>query len=824
MNIRAMAMLTLVVLVAPRAEAAGAGSVDFVRDVRPILARNCLQCHGQDETTRQAGLRFDNAASATLEFESGQRAIVPGKPDESELLARVSASDESLVMPPADLGKRLTAAEIETLRSWIASGAPFTKHWAYVKPERPPLPAVRDTQWSNNPIDGFVLARLERDELAPSPPADRATLLRRLSLDLTGLPPSPEETEAFVNDTRPAAYAEQVDRLLASPAFGERWAAVWLDLARYADSQGYAPDGPRTIWRWRDWVIGALNDNMPYDDFTIAQLAGDLLPDATPQQILATGFHRNTQVNTEGGVNPEEFRHAAVVDRVNTTFAVWMGTTFACAQCHSHKYDPFTQREYYQIFSIFNQTDDFKTDDPVMELAHVGREADYARLKAEVAAAQALWDEVTGQRDAKQAEWEETIQPATLPPEIVALFAMPAEKRDQKQQDQLRDFHRALSSEWKALDQRLQALRAELAPISTTVPILRDGTPRDTFVYIRGEFQSPGEPVVPGVPAALHPAPSGVKLDRLGLARWIVDAENPLTSRVAVNRLWQELFGIGLVETAEEFGTQGDPPSHPDLLDWLAVEYRESGWNTKQMLKLLVTSATYRQSSRANHDAIQRDPHNRLLSRGPRVRLSAEMIRDQALAASGLLSAKMYGPPVQPPQPSLGLAAAFGASTDWQTSAGDERHRRAIYTRWRRNLPYPSMVAFDAPERNVCSLRRIPTNTPLQALVTLNDPVFVECAQALARRVMAEADVPAARARRAFALAVGRPATPQEAAQLVALYERSLAQLANDPAKANALATDPIGPLPAEIAPAEAASWTVVSNVVLNLDETLTKP
>lgn len=802
-----------------------APTIDYLRDVRPILARNCFQCHGPDDAARQAGLRLDDAEQAVVELESGQRALVPGDPQASELLARVEATDAGLAMPPEEIGRRLTATEIDTLRKWIAAGAPYAKHWAYVAPIRPELPNVTDVAWPTLEVDHFVLAKLEQEGLSPSASADRATLLRRVTLDLTGLPPTPEEVAAFASDERPDAYEQAVDRLLASPAYGERWASVWLDLARYADSQGYAPDGARTIWRWRDWVIEALNANMPYDQFTVEQLAGDLLPDATTSQVVASAFHRNTQLNTEGGVNLEEFRHAAVVDRVNTTFAVWMGTTLACAQCHNHKYDPFSQREYYQIFSIFNNTDDFNTDEPTIPVAVVGSEAEFAVAKAELAIAQAARDAATTARDAQQADWEKSVAADTLPKEIAEILAITADKRDQPQKDKLAAHHRGLSEEWRHADERLQKAKDRYGIVSTTVPIMREGTPRPSFVYLRGEFLSPGDPATPGTPAALHAPPADAKLDRLGLARWIMSADNPLTARVAVNRMWQELFGVGLVETAEEFGMQGDPPSHPKLLDWLAVDYRENGWDTKRLLKQLVMSSTYRQSSQVSPELVARDPYNRLLARGPRVRLSAEMVRDQALAISGLLSPKMFGPPVQPLQPSFGLAAAFGSSTDWQTSEGEDSHRRAIYTRWRRNLPYPSLVAFDAPERNVCSLRRMRTNTPLQALVTLNDPVFVECSQALARRILAEGgDSNAARAERALQLAVGRDALPQEVERLVTLYQQAYDVLAADPAQATALATKPLGPLSEGANHAEAAAWTVVANVVLNLDETLTKP
>jgi hypothetical protein len=803
-------------------------AVDYQRDVRPILAQNCFQCHGADDAARQAGLRLDQSTGATSELESGNRAVIPGKPAASELLSRVTASDASLLMPPVETGKRLTAAEVETLRQWIAGGAPYAAHWAYQKPEAAMLPAVKDVAWTANSIDHFVLARLEHEGLAPSHSADRQTLIRRLSLDLVGLPPTPAEIQAFANDNRPDAYDRLVDRLLASSAYGERWAAMWLDLARYADSQGYAPDGARTIWRWRDWLITALNENLPYDEFTIEMLAGDLIANPSTRQVVATGFNRNTQLNTEGGVNLEEFRHAAVVDRVNTTFAVWLGTTIACAQCHNHKYDPFSQREYYQLFSIFNNTDDFNTDDPVVEVPHVGREADAARFKAELAEVQSLWDYATRFRDEQQPEWEKHAQQAglsALPKEIADILLVAPDKRDKAQQDKLAAHHRGLSEEWRQIDARLSAAKKKLADVMTTTLVMRENTPRESFVYHRGEFLSPGEPVAPGVPAALHPAPAGTKLDRLGLARWIVDEQNPLVGRVAVNRLWQELFGVGIVETAEEFGAQGELPSHPELLDWLAITYRNSGWNTKQLLKLIVTSSTYRQSSQVSPELLARDPYNRLLARGPRVRLTAEMIRDGALAASGLLSSKMYGPPVQPVQPSMGLAAAFGASTDWTTSEGEDRHRRAIYTRWRRNLPYPSLVAFDAPERNVCSMRRMRTNTPLQALVTLNDPTFVECAQALARRVIVECpEDQHARARLAMLLAVGREAAPAEVERLVALQEQSRAALEREPAQAKLLATAPLGALPDGMNELDAAAWTVVANVVLNLDETLSKP
>ncbi|MDB5350664.1 MAG: Planctomycete cytochrome [Planctomycetota bacterium] len=798
--------------------------VDFSREVRPILASYCIRCHGPDEKARKGGLRLDDREAAIRTLSGGNRAIVPGKPGDSEILERLTTDDVNSVMPPRKLGKRPSPREVEILEQWIAQGARYTTHWAYAPPVRAPSPAVSDPSWPRNPIDHFVLARLDREKLRPSPAADRHTLLRRAALDLTGLPPSSEEADRFINDAAPDAYERAVDALLKKPSYGERWAAMWLDLARYGDSQGYIHDPPRTIWRWRDWLIQALNDNLPYDRFTTEMLAGDLLPGATPAQVVATGFHRNTTNNTEGGANGEEYRHASVVDRVNTTMQAWMGTSLACAQCHNHKYDPFTQKEYYQIFSVFNSTADANGEDPTIEVPRMGQEAAYAGLSAQFARAKQKLDEESQWVDSRRGDWEKAVDRARLPKDLADILAVPAEKRTKAQADALAAHHRSTHPDWSGRDADVRRLRAELDGVSTTTLVMKEIAPRPTAVAIRGEYQSRGEPVTPGVPAALHPAPSGVKLDRLGLAKWIVDPSNPLTARVAVNRLWQEIFGVGLVETSEEFGTQGEPPSHPELLDWLATEYVRLGWDTKQLLKVIVTSAAYRQSSVVGDASYQVDPMNRLLARGPRSRLSAEALRDQALFVSGLLSAKPFGPPVHPYQPLNGLAAAFGPSTDWETSKGEDAHRRALYTRWRRNLPYPSMIAFDVPERAVCSMRRIRTNTPIQALVTLNDPVFIEAAQALARRILTEGGA-TLESRAAFGvrLVLSRPASEAETHRLAALFQASRSSLAADPARASALATRPLGPVPAGMDVLDAAAWTVVGNVLLNLDETLAK-
>ncbi len=798
--------------------------IEYGTDVRPLLSKYCLACHGPDAAARKADLRLDIQATATQSLASGARAVVAGDPEHSEMLRRLFSSDQAVAMPPADYGKKPTPDEIAVLKTWITQGAEYTEHWAYVKPKRPEVPAVSDPAWISNPLDAFILARLEQAGLHPSAPGEKLSLLRRMSLDLTGLPPTLAEADAFASDSNADAVGMAVERLLAKPAYGERWAAMWLDLARYGDSQGYIHDPPRTIWRWRDGMIESLNSNMPYDQLTIELLAGDLLAAATPAQMIATGFHRNTTNNTEGGSSAEEYRHASVVDRVNTTAQVWLGSTLACAQCHSHKYDPFSHAEYYQMFAIFNGTEDNNAEPPTLEVAQLGRDADYALALVQRQNAKIKHDEVTQKVDINRADWESSVDSTTLSQELAASLAKPREQRSNEETEKLVAHHRSLSREWTDSKAAMDAGQAELANLSTSTLVMKEIGQRETHIALRGDYKSLGPLVTPGVPVVFNPMPEGVKFDRLGLAKWIIDPDNPLAARVAVNRLWQEVFGIGIVETAEEFGNQGERPSHPELLDWLATEFISSGWDTKHMLKIMVSSSAYRQSSHVSPELYQRDPLNRLLARGPRVRLSAETLRDQALFVAGLLSSKMYGPPVHPPQPVNGLAAAFGASTDWETSQGDDRYRRALYTRWRRNLPYPSMIAFDAPERSVCSVRRIRTNTPLQALVTLNDSVFVEAAQGLSRRILAEGgDSVLSRATFALRLCLTRQPSDAEVTRVVAVFESACTSFANDTTQATALATKPLGPLPAGIDPRDAAAWTVVGNVLMNLDEFLAK-
>ncbi|MFO0877958.1 MAG: PSD1 and planctomycete cytochrome C domain-containing protein [Gemmataceae bacterium] len=818
-------LLVACVLSAWLAPARAEPPVDFTRDIRPLLVDRCYQCHGPDEKTRKGGLRLDDRDAALKKLRSGLAAIVPGDPAKSELIARLHSKEPTELMPPPKTGKSLNPREIALLERWVKEGAPYARHWAYVTPTAQPLPTPRQRAWIRNPLDAFVLARLEKEGLAPAAEADRLILLRRLTFDLTGLPPTREETQRFLADKRPDAYERLVDRLLASPAFGERWAVSWLDLARYADSQGYANDPDRTIWPYRDWVVRALNANLPYDQFTIEQLAGDLLPNATPDQVIATGFHRNTLTNTEGGTSAEEFRTAAVSDRVITTFQVWTATTMGCAQCHTHKYDPFSQKEFYQIFAIFNGCEDANSGDdrPTVNVILPGREAEHAQRTARLAEARKAHQAETARLDAALAAWEKTVDRKTLPKPIADILALDPAKRNGGQKNQLLTHHRGTSPTWKKLDDEIRSLDAQLKQLASTTPVLREmPRPRDTFVLIRGEFDNKGDRVNPGLPASLPVNVTAPKIDRLALARWLVDGNHPLTARVAVNRLWEELFGIGIVETSEDFGTQGELPSHPELIDWLALEYQRSGWDTKRLLRQIVTSATYRQTSQASDELVRRDPNNRLLARGPRVRLSAEMVRDQALFVAGLLSRKLGGPPVQPPRPNFALAAAFGSSTDWSTSPGEDRHRRGLYTRVRRNAPYPSFTTFDAPERTFCNIRRLRTNTPLQALVTLNDPVFFEAAQGLARRVVAEGGAtPRDRARFAFETCLTRSPSPRELDRIETLYSQAQKRFATQRDHATSLATNPLGPLPAGADPVELAAWTIVSNTLLNLDETI---
>jgi hypothetical protein len=1129
--------------------------VDFNREIRPILAKKCFVCHGTDEGHREAGLRLDVREAAIAKLDSDAVAIVPGEPGKSELVRRIAAADESERMPPAETGITLTDEQQRLLKQWIAEGASYAPHWAYVKPIRPALPAVKQRDWPTNEIDYFILSRLEQEGIRPMPRADRYTLIRRASLDLRGLPPTPAEVQRFIDDADPLAYQRLVDRLLEDSAFGERWARMWLDQARYADSRGYGSDPLRpNIWRYRDWVIDAFNSNMPFDQFTREQLAGDLLPGATIDQRVATAFHRNTMTNTEGGTDDEEFRVAAVKDRVDTTMQVWMGITFGCAKCHSHKYEPITQQEYYELFAIFNQTadsdkanesptllapsssDQQRLREAEMKLAELRSKlempsealvAEQAKWEAglrlpsewqvleteslkssggttlqrlddgsilasgespatadyEIAAKtaldgitafrlEALADEVlpgggpgrsatgnfvlsqfsvtveeaasaakgiavrfvrielpgkkqllslaevqafagneniavkgkaiqsstafdgpaqlaidgdtnghyseakstthTGTENnpwwevdlgsespidrivvwnrtdgnlgtrlagyrvqlldaAHKVVWQEApsgvpnpqrelaisgvrnvglasavadfsqagfavesatqgtdlatkgwaIAPQTgkshwaafiaaapiaglknpllrftlqqqfeqprhtlgrfrlsattdrsvlkrtgISAEILALVDTPAAERSAAQQAKLAAHYRTLAPSLKPLRDEIAALE-KARPTPPAVPVMQElpiEKRRATHIMVKGNFLSPGEAVEPALPSAFHHIALKNKPGRMELADWLLHDENPLTARVAVNRLWAQIFGIGIVETEEDFGIQGELPSHPALLDYLATEFVAQGWDTKKLIKSIVTSQAYCQSARVAPEALAKDPRNRWLSRGPRFRLEAEMVRDQALALSGLLSRKLHGPSVFPPQPAGLWQAAFNGERTWATSSGEDKYRRGLYTFWRRTTPYPSMATFDAPSREICALRRIRTNTPLQAFVTLNDPVYVEAAQALARRMARKGgDSVAKRASFGLQLCLVRPPTEEQIRSLVELFDAEVAHYRNDSTAAKQMIGDTLGPIPEGVDQAELAAWTVVANVLLNLDAVLMK-
>lgn len=1051
--------------------------IDFNRDIRPILANNCLLCHGPDPKVRKGDLRLDTYEGAVA-LKDGHAAIVPGKPAQSEAIRRVTTTDKDDLMPPAKSGKKLTKEQIALLSRWIEQGGKYEKHWAFVKPVRPQVPEIPPGGGARTDIDRFILARLSKEGLAFMPEADRYALVRRLTLDLTGLPPTIEEADAFAKDQDPAAYDKVVDRLLASPAYGERWGRVWLDLARYADSQGYAEDKARVIWAFRDWVIQALNDNMPFDQFTIEQIAGDLLPNPTQKQLEATAFHRNTLTNTEGGTDREEFRNVAIVDRVNTTMAVWLGLTFNCAQCHDHKYDPFTQEEFFRLFAFFNQTEDndqaddrpflsiftdeqkkqkkdwedelatlqsaLETTTPELEAARRKWEAALAQpvewkalveaelaadrkssvLKAESAPAAVaalrleheglivsklalsvvpseakapkakivrielpgkarylhlaevqvfsgaenialkgkakqsstdfggdakraidgntngeydknsvchtgqednpwwevdlkeaatidrvvIWNRTDGgdgiqsrmksykvtlldgaRKPVEERKLEDYPNPkaehvfdgihevsvkfgggvyipdktvavaqgstlqvkvehtgtgklkvlvtgdvrargaAEIPADIQALLKKAEDARSKDEAAKVAAYHRSIAPELAAAREKLVAVKKQLEgqKAAITVPIMRDlaeNRRRKTAIQIRGNFLVKGREVSEGVPSILHAFPEGAPKNRLGLARWLVHPDNPLTARIVANRLWEQLFGTGLVSTSEDWGVRGEMPSHPELLDWLSTELVAGKWDIKKFIRLIVTSAVYRQSSQLTPALLAKDPGNRLLARGPRFRLSAEAVRDQALATCGLLSRKMFGPSVYPPQPKSGLSAAFSNSTDWEPSKGEDRHRRGLYTFWRRSVPYPSMATFDAPDSFVCTVKRIPTNTPLQALVTMNDPVYIEACQSLARKIVAEGGATAKeKAAYGFRRCLTRPPSGAELDRLVALFEESQKRYKADAKRATAMATDPLGPAPAGMDPAELAAWTVVGNVLINLDEMFMK-
>ena len=728
--------------------------IDFNTQIRPILNDNCLRCHGG--VKQQGGLSFLFPEEALDTTSSGKYAIIPGNPEGSELIKRIEHENAELIMPPE--GMPLKKEEIKLLKTWIRQGAKWDTHWAYQAPNKI-TPLSESDDWGNNEIDHLVLSKLQEANLIPTKEASKSILIRRLSLDLTGLPPSTELVDDFIKDETPEAYEKLVDQLLASPHFGERWAALWLDLARYADSRGYQKDRLRkNIWRYRDWVINAFNQDMPFDQFTIEQLAGDLMPNSNESQLLATAFHRNTMTNDEGGTDDEEFRVAAVIDRVNTTMEVWQGMTISCVQCHSHPYDPIRQDEFYKIYAFFNNTADRDSTN------------DYPRVNI------------------------------YSPNQI--------EKRKLIQQE-LESFGQ------DTLDEAYQSLMKDFLAIQPgPVPVLNElekDTSRITHIFERGNWLVHGDEVKPDVPGCLPEMPENYPKNRLGFAQWLVHPNQPLTARVIVNRFWEQLFGNGLVSTLEDFGTQSELPVHPELLDWLAYQFsHDLEWSVKGLLKTIVLSATYRQSSDVSPQLLEKDPYNELLARGPRFRLTAEQIRDQALAISGLLNTDMYGPSVMPHQPE-GVWNVIRHTARWETSTNGDQYRRALYTFWRRVSPYPSMLTFDAPSRELCNSRRIRTNTPLQALVTLNDPVFVEAAEALAQRMMEEGGEKVEdQIQYGFKLVLMRTAAPNRIQALMDFYDQALKKYQKE--EQNAFGSTP-----------EQSAMVNVANILLNLNEVITK-
>jgi hypothetical protein len=818
-------------LAAPAARAGG--KVDFSRDVLPILSDNCFLCHGPDAKNRKAKLRLDDEKSAK-QPRGDSAAIVSGKSAQSEVYRRLTATDPSEVMPPPRTKRKLSPKQVALIKRWIDEGAAWGEHWALTRLVRPPVPRLGPlADWERNPIDAFIIARLQKEGLDPSPEASRETLIRRVSLDLTGLPPTPAEVDAFVSDPSPQAYEKVVDRLLASPHFGERMSWDWLDAARYADSNGYQGDADRTMWPWRDWVIEAFNRNLPYDEFTIWQLAGDLLPGATREEKLATAFCRNHPINGEGGRIPEENRVDYVMDMAETTGTVWLGLTFNCCRCHDHKYDPLARRDYYRLFAFFNQTPvdgggGNPQTPPVIEVATAEQKAQLARLEEaarQTAAALEHFEQTFFPRPERQAA-DQSARADTLPDAVKVILKLPAAARNPGQLAQLeKQWTRDRPDYVKHVRQLRTAIEARdgLSRSLPRVMIMENmKKPRETYMLDKGLYDKRGKVVTAGVPARLPPLPAGAPANRLGLARWLVAAENPLTARVTVNRFWQQFFGIGLVKTPEDFGVQGEKPSHAELLDWLAVEFRDSAWDIKRLCRLLVTSATYRQSAKVTPALHERDPSNRLLARGPRFRMPSWMLRDQALAAAGLLVRHIGGTPVRPYQPpGVWEDATFG-TRQYRQDKGEALYRRSLYTFWRR-IVAPTEF-FDTASRQTCWVKQTRTNSPLHALVTLNDTTYVEAARALAERVLTTAGPePGQRIELAFRLVLARRPTAEEARVLRAGLERVRREFAESPEAARKLLRTGESPRNEALDPIDHAAHAALCSALLNLDEALTR-
>ena len=797
-------------------------AVGFDREVRPILADHCFSCHGPDGEQRKAGLRLDTR-EGLLGAPGRLGPFAPGKPEQSEAIIRILAEDAAERMPPPEAKRPLSEEQIGTLRQWVAEGARWQRHWSFEPVKRPLVPTIGDSGWARNEIDFFIRRRLESESLAPALEASREELIRRLHLDLHGLAPTPEAVDAFVQDPAPNAYERLLDRLFASPRYGERMVWDWLDAARYADSNGYQGDRERTMWPWRDWAARAFNENMPYDEFTVFQLGGDLLPHPTEEQVLATGFNRNHMINGEGGRIPEENRVDYVMDMTETVGTVWLGLTLNCCRCHDHKFDPLSQRDYYGLFAFFNQTPvdggggDPQTP-PVLALPTERQQARKHRLDAD-------------KRAAEQAlrQWEDrelsAVQLCKMDDEVRKILDEDVAERKDRQLDNLLQYAENQSAEYFRLLQALKKLRQQQNDLNreiAKVMVMQDrAEPRQTFVLTRGLYNKPGSSVDEATPPILPPMPADLPKNRLGLARWLVSPSNPLTARVFVNRQWSMFFGQGIVSTPEDFGVQGQRPSHPELLDWLAVEFVSSGWNVKRLQKKILMSAAYRQSSKTTAEKRERDPANRLCSRGPRYRLPSWMIRDQALAASGLLVGDIGGPPVKPYQPAGVWADFTFGKKRYQADKGPALYRRSLYTFWRRIIG-PTMF-FDAAKRQTCAVKSARTNTPLHALATLNDITYLEAARVLAERAMIAFDSPKQRLIHAFRRATGRRPQPAETQILLNQLELAMNEFAQNPAAAEALLAEGSSMSAAALNPAELAAYASVCSLILNLDESLSK-
>ena len=803
--------------------------IAFSREILPLLSDHCFACHGPDEKARKGGLRLDTLAGARGSGKSGKSAITPGRPDESEILRRIHSSDPDEVMPPRDSGKALQPEQVRLLRQWIAQGAPWGQHWAFEPPQRAPVPVVRG---ASHAIDAWVRHSLERDGLKPAPEAARPTLLRRLTLDLTGLPPTPSEIDAFVADASPQAYERQVDRLLASPRYGERLAWEWMEAARYADSNGYQGDGERTMWPWRDWVVDAFNRNLPFDQFTVWQIAGDRLPGATDEQRLATGFLRNHAINGEGGRIAEENRIDYLFDQTETVATVWLGATFNCTRCHDHKFDPYSQKDYFGLMAFFNQTSvDGSGGNPRTPpvLPVLDREMQARVADAEQGLAHFIRDTEAIEQRRFQPEAGQTLDQTPLAQDFSAAhreqLKVSAKDRDAGRLQKMADLWRDFDPQYVAVLERQRASRIHWDNVQNQIPkvMVMEDLPkvRPTYQLVRGNYQNPGPEVPPSLPGHLTQGHRVQRPDRLELARWLVSPTNPLPARVTVNRLWQQFFGLGLVKTSEDFGLQGERPSHPELLDGLALEFIESGWDVKALVRSIVMSGTYRQSSQTSPENRERDPENRRLSRGPRFRMPSPMIRDMTLASAGLLTERVGGAAVNPYQPAGVWEETTFGNKRYTQDHGEALYRRSLYVFWRRIIG-PTLF-FDVANRQTCTVKTPRTNVPLHALLTLNDTGYVEAARILAQQALMIDTRDSERLVRVFREVLSRRPSAAESRILIEGLQRHRASYTLQPElAARWIRTGELAP-PSSLDTVELAAWTVVCSTVLNLDEALTK-